>query len=352
MSKDEAWSIDLHPFDASTINLESKIVVVGQSGSGKTALMQYILYCLKDQLDVCVVFCPTRETRVEYERFIQKCFVYPEWDVTHLQRIIDAQIMMSRRKGPKDKDGNPTQAPLKHVGIIIDDCLYEKKDFSHPALNYLLMNGRHEKFFTMIGAQYIVDLPKNLRSQINLVFVFPESMETNRDALRKHILGCFSTDKQLSATFDKLERYEALVLDIKAARMRTQSLFYCKALYPLPRFRIGDTKLWEEYYRFLVKKNYNNVDDFIKDKLHRARSGAVAAEEAMSVKKGKGKGGGAGGGVAGAGGIEIRRHVATGNGVTTTTPAKTKRTPKVKPLPLPRLAPIIVPTKKTPKRTA
>jgi hypothetical protein len=210
------------------------------------------------------------------------------------------------------------------------------------------MNGRHEKFFTMIGAQYIVDIPKNLRSQINLVFVFPESMECNRDALRKHILGCFSNDKQLCATFDKLERFEALVLDIKAARLREPCLFYCKAMYPLPRFRIGDDKLWEAYYQFFVKKNNNNIDDYIKDKLHRARSGAAAAEQAMSMKKGaKNKGAGGAAGAAASGGIEIRRHVAPGS----TTPAKTKRTPKVKPLPLPRLAPIIVPTKKTPKKT-
>ena len=86
------------------------------------------------------------------------------------------------------------------------------------------MNGRHEKFFSLIGAQYVVDFPKSLRSQINLAIVFPEANAGFRDALRNNLLGTFDNDKQLQATFEQLKRFEALVVDLKKHREHVRVL--------------------------------------------------------------------------------------------------------------------------------
>jgi GTPase SAR1 family protein len=347
-SKDEAFELELLPFDASAIKPDSKVLVVGQSGSGKTAMMQYILYCLRDQLDICIVFCPTRDTREEYEKFIQKCFVYPTWDVEHLDRICNAQILLSKRQGIKSPGGTITPAPLYKVGIIIDDCLYNKKDFSGESLRYLLMNGRHENFFSMIGAQYVVDFPKSLRSQINLAVVFPEANAGFRDALRNNILGTFDNDKQLQATFGILQQHEALVVDLKAHRERKPAHFFCKAKYPLPRFRVGCERMWQLYYKHLVRKNHRDVDAFIEDTLARAMSGVPAATGTGKGKKRSASGPG-GGACLGGPSINVRRADSARAAAGAKTP---RRTPKPKPPALTPLAPIQVPLRAPASKSA
>jgi energy-coupling factor transporter ATP-binding protein EcfA2 len=336
--KDDHWSVDLFPYDPSAIDVaDCKIMVVGQSGSGKTALVQNILYVLRDKIDICIVFCPTRETREDYETFIPKCFVYEEWDPEHLDRIILTQRQLARMK-LKNPDGSKTPMPLRRVAVVIDDCLYDKKDFTHKCMNYLLMNGRHEHFLPIIVAQYVVDLPKALRTQINLVFSFPDAQEGNRDALRRCVLGMFSKDKHLMATYDKLEMYEALVYDVKAHRGRKPHLFFFKAEFPLPRFRVGAADVWWMYYEHFVKQDAGNVEEFINDKLTKSiQTAAVAAV----TKKTSGP-------ASALPGIEIRRHVAAKKKKGAATKKKTSRTPKVKPPPLPRLTPILIPMKKTP----
>ena len=84
--------IQLHEYDPMTmLRHDATVLVVGQRGSGKTVMMQYLLYCMAKKLDMAVVFCPTRDTRQEYERSVAKCNVYAEFDKKQLSKICDAQ---------------------------------------------------------------------------------------------------------------------------------------------------------------------------------------------------------------------------------------------------------------------
>jgi hypothetical protein len=272
--------MDLGEFDPSTIDPESKIFVVGQSGSGKTAIMQDILYHMRNKLEICLAFCPSRDSNLEYRRHLPKSLVYDNWSLDHLDRITKTQLMLA--KLPKRRDGSTRN---RRFGIIIDDCLYDKKQFMGPSMKYLLMNGRHEKFFTMICAQYVVDLPKDLRSQINLAIVFPEAQEGLREAMRINLLGIFKDDEQLQAAFKVLERYEALVFDIKAYRERRPCMFVYKARYPLPHFLVGDARVWLKHYKYSVKEDNSKLMDFIRQKVEEARTGTGGGGLLDSNKK-------------------------------------------------------------------
>lgn len=282
---DANGKIQLHEYDPMTMmRPDATVLVVGQRGSGKTVMMQYLLYCISKKLDMAVVFCPTRDTRQEYEQCVPKCNVYPEFDKTRLASILGAQKKLSKRIGECSLKKAADIPPLRRVGVVLDDCMFDKKEMNSPGMRYLMMNGRHDNFFYLNGVQYIMDFPKDLRSQVDTVIVFPEANITYREPLRQNLLGVFQTDEELVKVFNEgLKEHEALVFDSRAYRAREQYLFYCKAQYHLPAFRVGSDLFWRMYYKHFVRKSGAYIEDEIKNTLAIAK-GMTKVDEDEAAK--------------------------------------------------------------------
>lgn len=216
----------LHNYDKydpiEMLSCNSTVLVVGQRGSGKSTMLQYLLHSLVGKLNMVHVFCPTRDTRREYEMYFPGCNVYESFDVKKLERICEEQKHLSAASG------EGSRAP--RVGIVLDDCVWNKSDINSTIFRYLLMNGRHDNISLFLGSQYILDFPKDLRSQVDLLVAFPEANFEYREPLRKNFLGsvCHS-DESLQARTVCLGSQEALVFDCKAHREHRPHWFMCIA---------------------------------------------------------------------------------------------------------------------------
>jgi hypothetical protein len=260
------------------------VMLVGARGSGKTIMMLYLLKILARQVDMAVAFVPTTDTQEEFERHIQKCFVYPDYDEKELDRIVNAQRSLKQRKPKKMPDGSLQTPNHRRIAIVLDDCMYNKKSGKGNTLRYLFMNGRHDHFFFMNAVQYVMDMDKSLRSQIDLVVAFPVSEESMIKPLRENLLGCFSTDAQLQRMFKEgLRENEALVFDRRRANKKQTSLFYCKAEFPLPRFRVGCDLFWMWYYKHFVRRSAAHIDALINSRLQAALDKPKSSDPAKSA---------------------------------------------------------------------
>jgi hypothetical protein len=274
--------VGLRPFDPHTqVRPDNTILVVGQRNSGKSVLMTYLLYCLKDQLDAVVAFASTEDTRREWMKIMPRCFVHETYNEDILQRVVSAQKTIHSRAGDSL---NPDAPTLRNLGIVLDDCMFDKSQFNGRWSRYIMMNGRHDKLFFMNGVQYVVDFPKALRSQIDLAIVFPIPDFKTREPVRENLLGVFKHDEQLVEAFEKLKPHEALVFDQRAYRMKQPYLFFLKAEFPLPSFRLCTRLMWWMYYRHLERQSYEHIDEYI-DRHLAVATGSVGG--AVMSKHGK-----------------------------------------------------------------
>ena len=293
-------SVDLSRYKPETMMaVDTTVVVLGQRGSGKTELIRYILSCIKDKMDFCVSFCPSRDTRLQYEECMPRCFCYPEFSEKDLARICDSQLDLAKRAPVRRSDGTQEKPLMRRIGIVLDDCMFDAKALKNPTMSYLMMNGRHENFFLINGIQYIMDFPKNLRSQIGVSIVFPEPNRKMRDSIREQLLGCFDTDEQLQQVFQQLKPHEALVFDQNARRAGRPFLYFIGAPWPIPRFMVGSERFWKMYYRHMKPVTYTHVDQKIRNKV--ANILAAAAAKTGDAADGTSGSGGAGAGAAGGG---------------------------------------------------
>lgn len=305
--------LELEAWDPETqLATDTVVLCVGARGAGKTTMMLHVLYGLRNKLDFVVLFCPTKETREQFEQHVPKCFVYDDLDVKQLTQICSAQLKLAKRK--IRRGGQLVVPQLRRIGIILDDCMTEKALLKCPALKYLVMNGRHEKFFLMIGAQYIMNVPKDLRTQTDVAIVFPDANPSTLQPLRENVLGIFHSDEELAAVFQNgLGEREALVFDSRAFRSKRQCTFYCLARVDLPPFLVGSRQFWEMYYRYFVREDLGDLEAEI--------AAEVSMHEGRAIGNGSSIDREVSNGQAPNGGTSTRTTAANGQ-VTTTTATK------------------------------
>lgn len=243
------------------------LVLCGARGSGKTWLQYKILHAMRKRLDMCVVFCPTADTRKTYYRCIQKCFIYPEFTKSRLHQIYEVQKMLAEiNEGGKGRETeHRTDTDLRRLGIILDDCSFDKKEHTGKALEALTRNGRHENIFYCEAIQQPQDMPKNLRSQLDVIILF--KTRHTKDVLDYLVGGVFKNEAELDKILSHLRPYEALVIDIPAFNQGRPYLFYIKAPNPddIPPFLMGSKQFWYMYYATFKRQSKHEA----KRKLHK-----------------------------------------------------------------------------------
>jgi hypothetical protein len=144
---------------------------------------------------------------------------------------------------------------------IQDDVMFESGVLKSKTQKELHFNGRHALTTQMSTTQYCMDIPCNIRGNIDYVLALRETTISNKKKLYEYFFGLFPTYKEFDRVFMQCTtNYGALVIDKTQPTADIQNcLFHYTAMETLPSFRIG-----KPYYFFLsdtldeiAKKNNN-----------------------------------------------------------------------------------------------
>lgn len=252
-------------------------VFIGKRGTGKSILVKDILYhCKKIPLGTAI--SATEDGNKFYSSFIPDIFIHSEYKPDVIQQVINHQRKTIINK-PKEESKSKNDA-----FVLLDDCMYDKKMIKDPNIRGIFMNGRHWRIMFMLTMQYCMDLPPDLRANIDFIFVLRENIIQNQEKLYKNFFGIFPD----FATFKEVmnsctEGYDCMVLDNTSRSNKIEDCIYWYRAKPDREFKIGSKEIWEFH-----KKNYNpnhhNLDEKFDVTKHKEKKAPV-----ISVKKSKQK---------------------------------------------------------------
>jgi hypothetical protein len=233
-------NIQLKKFDPAKIGDEKICVVIGKRGTGKSTLIADLMYN-KRHVPMGIVQSATEEGNKFYSKFVPDIFIYNDFSVEAIEKVVARQKRMVIRGAP-----NP------NCFIILDDCLHDKKNLKCPIIRQIFQNGRHWKIFMVVAAQYALDMSPDLRGNVDYVFILRENIIQNRERLYKSFFGVFPTFQQFCQVMDVCtENFEALVLDNTSKSNKIED---CVFWYKAPirsNFRCGSEMMWQYH-----NKNY------------------------------------------------------------------------------------------------
>lgn len=249
-----AWAVNC--FDPTTMKADATVLMLGKRGTGKSTLLQDIMYHMQSRLFAGIAMAPTEDSVAMFEGFLPRCFVFDDFRADAVERLMQTKRLLSRmnRKKMKQAESGGGRFTRRNVAVLLDDCMYDKKNLKHTAVRDIFMNGRHEDVFFINLQQYVMDMGPDMRNNVDYVFAMRDTSIENRIKLWKTFFGMFTDYNDFAELFESCtENYECLVLCNRAhSNDWKDCIFWYKASTEIPRFRIGHPVMWYLNYKFGV----------------------------------------------------------------------------------------------------
>lgn len=249
-------------------------VFVGKRGTGKSTLVSDIMYWHHKAVSMGVVMSGTEEGNGFYGKYIPDIFIHTEYK----SELVDG-VIKRQKKALREKIKNP------EVFILIDDLMYDKKMIRDKNMRLIFMNGRHWKILFMLTMQYCMDLPPDLRANIDYVFVLRENIIQNQQKIYKNFFGIFPTFQIFQETMNRCtENFDCLVLDNTCRSNKIQDCVFWYKAKPDRKYIIGDKSLWNYH-----KKHYRNNYDVPEPEIKGKKSTGIIIRKGEAKKSSKDK---------------------------------------------------------------
>lgn len=234
-------NISLRKFDPGKMQENRRVVIIGKSGCGKTSTLMDIMYH-KRHIPCGTVLSGTEEGNSFYQQYVPDLYVHSGYDTDVVTEVLQRQKRLTRKN-----------APNRGAFLILDDCAYDKKILKGPLIREIFMNSRHFSLFTVLTLQFCMDMPTDLRTNVDYVFICRENILSNRKRLYESFCGMFKTFNEFCRVMDACtQNYEVLVVDNTSTSNSIEDcIFWYKATLR-PPFKIGCKEFWSVH-----KKRYN-----------------------------------------------------------------------------------------------
>lgn len=207
----------LRRFQPGKMEVNRAVICLGKKGTGKSSLIEDIMW-FQQNIPCGAIMSATEEANEAYAKMAPPLFIYKEFDADALLSIINRQKRM--KKLYKE---NGDYLPFDHRAfVLLDDCMFDKKNFKGPLVRELFMNGRHWDLFVLITMQYIMDVTPEIRSNTDYLFALKENIRKNRERLHAEFFGMFPS----FPVFDAL--YLEVCQDYRCLGKRINTLPVCR----------------------------------------------------------------------------------------------------------------------------
>ena len=210
-------------------------LIFGPSQSGKTHLLLHLLYLHREIYDIGFAMHGTRDG-VEDTKHIIPSVLNQTYSLDRFKK--NCNQLFSSEQEIKEADLD--------VVTYLDDCTFDRKLMRQEETRALYMNGRHCNADRWMTSQYCMDIPPDLRSQFQFVFITKQTQLDIRKKIHNYFFGILP-EKQFYQVLDQCtQNYEVLVLDrtVTTSSKAEDCLFYYKAPKEIPDYKLFSDQVW------------------------------------------------------------------------------------------------------------
>ncbi len=214
--------------------------------SGKSVLIKDLLYQHRKDFTKAIIMSGTEGSTRFYQGMVPDLYIYDSYNQDAMDRV-----RIGQQRAVRD---NGAGHPANNCAIVNDDCMDDKDWIKHKTTKWLFKNGRHFDIFFLLAMQYALDIPPELRTCIDYIFILKEPQLKTRHKLHDNYAGMIPTFNMFSDILDNLtEDYNCMVIKNRKALSTniTDCVFWYKASEHKEDFSIVPKSVWryaEEHY--------------------------------------------------------------------------------------------------------
>lgn len=257
-------------------------VIIGKRSSGKSILIQDIMYFLsKTGMPRAVVFSATEESNGFFMKHIPGSFIF---GVENAQQKLEDIMASQKRLLMRQRIGEIDKSVDTRLLICLDDIGYKRDVLASPILRQIFLNGRHDSISLIITVQHAMLLRPELRSNSDYIYVFKQNAVSCIKNLHEHYFAAFPTRKEFSLVLSSCTQdFGVLVLDnTKPSTDIPKTVFWYKA--KLGReFKLGSKEFWNYHHKWYV----SDEERYLRDRDMKQKLGSNSKDGGTIVLKKK-----------------------------------------------------------------
>lgn len=239
-------SINIPEFRIEDTPLSCTWIIVGPPGSGKTSFIENMAYYLKHRYPVSRIFIGTEGG---YRRM---CDIFHPLYVSNYYNEDEEKDHVRRQRICEMQNGKGY--PGNYAVNIIDDASDDPKIYKTKVMKGLFKLGsQHWNQLFMLGSQYAIDMPPDIRKSVSYVAIFFEPEENERKKLYNNFGGLAGSYENFCDLMDQITGdYTCLIF-----KKRTQSKNMEDNISYFRTKQLKDWKFGCSEYRDWAKQRYN-----------------------------------------------------------------------------------------------
>lgn len=222
------------------------LICIGPPGSGKSSFMENMAYYKKDKYPVARIF------NGDEDGYKKLCQIFPPLYVSNYWDEDEEKLHITRQRTCKLE--NPPNSQSNYAINIIDDATSDTKVFNTATIKSLFKIGsQHWDQLFMLGTQYAIDLPPEIRSSVSYVAIGREPNELNRQKLFKNFGGVAGDYKTFCDLMDNLTGdYTFMIIKMRSHSYEISDNVFWYRTTVLPPWKFGCKE-----YRNWAKERYD-----------------------------------------------------------------------------------------------
>lgn len=177
------------------------IGIFGQRECGKSSLILNILKNIENTVDYCIIYdplCDTYKNKYKYDNMKNLNYeIKNNVNFNELENIIEYQ----------------KNNPDKHI-VFIFDCVILKNFFKEKVIDDLILNSRHYNISIIYSMQFSLNIPPEVRCNLDYVFIFNNINISEQKRLYDHYCGIYESFNIFHAVISNIKDYDSLVIGI------------------------------------------------------------------------------------------------------------------------------------------
>ncbi len=232
--------LTINEFRLEDLPLSCTFIIVGAPGTGKTSFIENVCYYHKHRYPVARIFMGTDDGYKKFCKIFHPLYVSNYYNEEEEKSHILRQRVCALENGTTDK-GN-------YAINIMDDVSDDPRIYKTKILKGLFKLGsQHWHQLFMIGSQYAIDMPPDIRKATSYVVLFREPEEAERKKLYENFGGMAGSYANFCSLMDQLTGdYTCMII-----KKRTQSqnkedcIFYYRTVLLKPwKFGCDEYREW------------------------------------------------------------------------------------------------------------
>jgi hypothetical protein len=245
--------ITLRSFSPRNLKPKTVLVFFGKRGSGKSFALQDIIYHMRGHFKEALVMSATEDGNHAWGAHVPTTFIHMSFAPEVLSRTLARQ--RERYQAWQETGGRAADCP--HLLIVAEDLMAEdKKCLNNTDMRYIFMNGRHIGITFAMTVQYLMDLPRGLRMNIDYAFVLQDRSIGNIARMHESWAGTVCNLPTFRTIVQNCtENKGAMVIDINSDSSEISQVLYWYKARKRGAYRIGSREYWAFHFRYGKDKN-------------------------------------------------------------------------------------------------